>query len=82
MSDNNYQNNYSYDSSVMTVGQWIVTMLLLAIPVVNIVLLFVWAFSGNTNLNKRNYCRATLIIGAVAIVLSLIIGILTGIFAS
>lgn len=42
----------------MTVKDYIGMMLLMLIPVANIVLLFVWAFGGPTNRNKRNYCRA------------------------
>jgi len=34
---------------------------------------FVWAFSGTGNLNRRNYCRAYLILLAVVIVLYIIL---------
>jgi hypothetical protein len=62
----------------MSVGQWVATILLLAIPLVNIVLLFVWAFGGNVNTNKKNYCRAALIIAAVVLVLYIIFFIAFG----
>jgi heme/copper-type cytochrome/quinol oxidase subunit 2 len=64
----------------MSFGDWIVTMLLLIIPVVNIVLLFIWAFGSKTNINKRNYARANLLFMAIALVLGIIIMIL--VFAS
>ena len=44
----NYQQNYSTpqgNNEHMTVGNWIVTYLLMLIPVANIVLMFVWAFA-------------------------------------
>ena len=47
--------------SIMTTGDWLVTMLLTFIPIVGLVLLFVWAFSSDTNPNKANWAKATLI---------------------
>ena len=54
---------------VMTMGQWLVTMLLLMIPIVNIVLIIVWAVSKTENPNKSNWAKAYLVIMAVVIVL-------------
>lgn len=54
---------------VMTVGQWLVTYLLLAIPLVNIVLIFVWALSDGENPNRRNWAIAILIMWAIALVI-------------
>ena len=53
----------------VTVGQWIVTMLIVMIPVVNIIMLFVWGFASNTNPSKANWAKATLIWFVIAIVL-------------
>jgi len=53
------------NTDVMSTKDWLITLLLLAIPCVGIVLLFVWAFSSDTNENKKNYCRATLIFAAI-----------------
>lgn len=55
------------DSAVMTTGDWFVTQLVLAIPLVNIVMLFVWGFSSTGNINRRNFCKATLIWAAIGI---------------
>jgi len=45
----------------VTVGDWIVTFLLMCIPFVNIILLFVWAFGGGTPISKANWAKAALI---------------------
>ncbi len=58
---------------VMSMGSWVGTMLLMIIPIVNIILLIVWAVSSTENPNKRNFARAYLIIFAVLLVLWLII---------
>ena len=81
----NYQDNYSYntgnnnqiyepgqDTSPMTMGDWLLTLLASMIPCVGIVLYFVWAFSKTTNVNRRNFCRAQLIMMGVVLVIYLI----------
>jgi hypothetical protein len=36
------------------------TLLVLAIPLVNLIMYLVWALSGSGNLNRRNFCRASI----------------------
>ncbi|SDN38206.1 hypothetical protein SAMN04487897_102714 [Paenibacillus sp. yr247] len=57
---------------VLSVKDWMITILLLAIPIVNIILLFVWAFSKGENPSKANYAKASLIWAAIGIVLYII----------
>ena len=57
-------------STGMTVGDWLITMLILIIPIVNIVMLFIWGFCNPDP--RRNYARASLIWMAIGIVLMLI----------
>ena len=49
---------------VISLGEWIITFIVLAIPLVNIIMLFVWGFSSGTNPSKQNFCRAALILYA------------------
>ncbi len=56
----------------ISVGDWLITIIITAIPLVGIIMLFVWAFSSNTNPSKSNWAKATLIMIAIAIVLSII----------
>ena len=57
-------------------------MLILAIPLVNIVMLFVWAFGGGVNKTKANYCKASLIWIAIQIIFfSSIMGMMAGLKA-
>ena len=53
----------------MSTGQYLLTFILLAIPLLNIVLLLVWSFGSATNVNKRNLCRAILISVIVSLIL-------------
>ena len=66
------------DTSVMSMKDWLITLLLMIIPCVNIVLLFVWAF-GNGNQNKQNWARAYLIVMAIGIVLSIALSMFMGV---
>jgi uncharacterized membrane protein YidH (DUF202 family) len=60
------------NNEVISVKQWILTMIILAIPLLNLIMLFVWSFSRNANINKRNYSRATLILMAIALVIGVV----------
>jgi len=53
----------------VTLGDWILTYLLISIPLVNIILLFVWAFGANTPISKANWAKALLIWMLIGIVL-------------
>lgn len=60
------------DSGTVGVGQWLITLLLLCIPLVNIVLIIKWAVDKTTLPSKKNFARAQL----VMIVLSMMLSIL------
>jgi len=52
----------------VSLGEWMVTILLCAIPIVNIVMLFVWGFSAGTQPSKANWAKASLIWLAIFVV--------------
>ncbi|PIT47013.1 hypothetical protein BHC51_06835 [Snodgrassella alvi] len=54
---------------VMSIGDWIVTLLIFCIPLVNLIMMLVWAFGGNSNPNRANFCKAYLILGVIGIIL-------------
>jgi hypothetical protein len=65
------------ESTPVSLGDWVITLLVLCIPLVGIIMLFVWGFSEGTPPSKRNFCRAYLIwmlIGLVLFVLFLMMG--------
>ena len=66
------------ESSPVSLGDWVITLIVLAIPIVGIVMMFVWGFSGSTHPSKQNYCRAVLILAAVFFVLWLLFAITFG----
>ena len=60
---------------VVSVKEWLLTNLILMIPLVNVVMMLVWAFSSNTNPNKANYFKATLILFAIVMVIYLVLAV-------
>lgn len=58
---------------VLSMKDWVVTLLITLIPMVGFIMLFVWGFSDSANPNKRNWARAALIMLAVTTVLYFII---------
>ncbi|MCL1861994.1 MAG: hypothetical protein FWF78_00320 [Defluviitaleaceae bacterium] len=56
------------DTAVMSTKDWAITLAIITlIPCVGIIMAFVWAFGNTGNLNRRNYCRAYLIIMAITV---------------
>lgn len=64
--------------SVLSVGDWIVTLLIMIIPLVNIVMLFVWGFDSNGNRNRSNWAKAQLIFMAIGIGLWILLILIIG----
>ena len=46
----------------VSVKDWIITHLILLIPIVNIVMIFVWAFGSSDKPSKANFFKAQLIL--------------------
>ncbi|HEX5961331.1 MAG TPA: hypothetical protein VFY97_08830 [Rhodanobacteraceae bacterium] len=66
------------ESSPVSLGDWVLTLIILCIPLVNLVMLFVWGFSAGTHPSKQNFCRAYLILLAIVFVLAILFGIMGG----
>ncbi|HZJ83576.1 MAG TPA: hypothetical protein VFD57_07185 [Clostridia bacterium] len=56
----------------LSVGQYLGMMVVMAIPLVNLIMLFVWGFGSNENPNRKNFAKAYLIVFAIGIVLTII----------
>jgi hypothetical protein len=65
----NLQQNYR----PMTIGDWLITFLIQIIPLVGLVMLFVWAFGGDTHPSKKTWAQASLLWIVIMIVLAIIL---------
>lgn len=77
------QKKEELDREPITVGGYLLMFLVMCIPVVNLVVLLLWAFGKNGNVNRRNFSRAALVYIAIGIVLSIsAVLFFVGIFAN
>ncbi len=51
---------------------------IVAIPIVGLIVLLVWAFSKNTNVNRKHYARSVLIWVLISVILGVLVSILGG----
>jgi len=59
---------------VMSLKDWIITIIISYIPIVGLIMLFVWAFSSTgINENKKNWAKALLVIQLVGMALIVLI---------
>jgi hypothetical protein len=75
------------DATPMTMKDWFITLLISYIPIVGLVMLIVWAFDSNTNVNKKNWAKASLIwmligIGIAIVFIVLFMSIFIGALSS
>ena len=64
--------NESSQYTPMSIGDWIITSIILAIPIVGLVMLFIWGFGSNTQPSKANWAKASLIMIGISIVIALL----------
>lgn len=53
----------------MTVGDWMITLLILSIPIVNIIAAVIWLLGSNVNPNKANLIKAWLVFLILGVVI-------------
>ncbi len=78
------EENFGRESgSVMTVGEWILTLIIASIPLVGIIALLIWAFSSTAPKCKTNWAKAWLLLQVIGYMLvALLWGTLIGILSS
>jgi len=64
----------------MSVKKWVKTLIIIAIPIVNLIFVFRWAFGGDNPL--KNYSRAFLTVFSTFIGISIILGVLGAVLDS
>jgi cell division protein FtsW (lipid II flippase) len=75
--------NQNPNQKPMSVKDWLITFLILIIPIVGLVMLFIYAFGENQNVHKQTWAKAQLIWLAIMIVLMFFLFMVMGsIFAA
>ena len=63
----------------LSVGDWILTLIVLGIPLVNVVMYLYWAFSSSVHPTRRNFSRASMVLFVVGAVLYVVLVFLIGV---
>ena len=66
------------ENQVVKLGEWIVTGLITLIPLVGLIMMFVWAFGSNTKPSKANWAKASLLLGVIVVVIYILIAVVFG----
>lgn len=66
------------EAEIVSLWEWVLTLVIAAIPLIGFIMLFVWGFGGGTNPNKANWARATLLILVLGFALSVLIFLVFG----
>ena len=64
----------------MTIRDWMITLLVLAIPIVNIIMYLVWACGSSGNVNRKTFCQACLIWFLIIFVVGVVLGVFSPLF--
>ncbi len=70
-----YQEQGGYEREMeipVTLGEWLLSMVLMLIPCVNIVLMLVWAFGDKEKKSKSNFFKASLIFNGILMVVAVL----------
>lgn len=59
----------------MSVKDWLITYLIMFIPMVNFIMLIVWSVSDKTNVNRQNWARAAWIMVGIIMILAIVVSL-------
>jgi uncharacterized membrane-anchored protein len=61
----------SNNDKPLSVKDWVITLILVAIPLVGFIMLLIWAFDDNGNIHKKNFAKGSLVVMLIMIVISI-----------
>ena len=82
---NNYNGNYQMPyqqtpqldlEEPVKMSEWLISMLVMMVPCVNIVMMFIWAFSKTEKKSKSNFFKVELIMMGIILVLYIVLVII------
>lgn len=66
------QDEFKAKSDVISVKEWVINLIIMCIPIVNIVFLILWGFSQkDINETKKNWAKASLILMIIGFILTI-----------
>jgi len=75
------EDNYGRSDREITVGEWLITLIISSIPLLGIISLLMWAFSRSTPTCKANWAKAWLVLQVIGYAVAILMwGSLISIF--
>ncbi len=68
-----YQNGQLELEEPVKISEWVLALVMMMIPCVNVIMMFVWAFSSTEKKSKSNFFKAYLIFFAISMALVVLI---------
>lgn len=56
---------------IMSPTDWAITIFISSLPLIGFIMLLVWAFGNDGNINRQNYAKGSLIIFVIGLILFL-----------
>lgn len=73
------------ETRALTLGEWMLTLLVLAIPLVNLFAYLYWALADGVNVNRKRFSQASilwfLIVAGIGMFMAVTMGIFGGLMA-
>lgn len=69
---------FQLDKNRVSVTDWLISIFVASIPLVGIIMLFVWAFSNEVPETKANWAKAMLLLALIFIMLGVIFSVIFG----
>lgn len=69
-----YEEDREEQAKILTMKDYLLILILMAIPVVNFIVCIVWILNSNGNPNRRNFAKAWLVLAVIGTILSGIVG--------
>lgn len=69
---------FHLDKNRVSVSDWLISIFVASIPLIGIIMLFVWAFSNEVPETKANWAKAMLLLALIFIMLGVIFTVIFG----
>jgi hypothetical protein len=63
----------------MSVQDWLITLIIMLVPIVNFIMLFVWGFGSGIHKSKANWAKASLLLMLIGLVFWTIVSLIFGV---
>lgn len=60
----------------VSVGNWIITFIVLGIPLINVIMLIIWALGGTAHPSKKTFAQAFFVLLGISFCISLLIALI------